>query len=242
MSHNTNTTANCGGRSICDKTSSIIGQPQCTSDCPEDYGCTDIIQAGCVSMLPITSCIPNADTLQEYLTNMATIVCTNQTPSGSTLVAVDAQDTCPGYLSDKLVSTELDLTYLSGTRCKSLLISVPDLVWITITPEAGVTTPADASFQTLQYAVDTNGVVHLRGSVYITGMVDNVGFYIGTMPVHPLLTRVYSNFFNYAGDTGVFGGWSTIDVTGKIICTIRTSTGSGYNYFYSFDGLTFDTL
>jgi hypothetical protein len=231
---------NCGGKSILNNTTTIIGVPSC-EDCPSDYGCPTILPARCIVKDPIISCIPDADTLQEYLQNIATVVCSVTNPSGNFLVAVDSQDTCPGYLKDKIVSTELNITYLSGTRCKSLLISVPDLVWNNITVRSGVTTPADSNFQVAQYAIDTNGKVHLRGSVYVTGMTSGTGFHIATLPIAPLYTRAYSNFFNYDNDTGAYSGWSTIDVTGKIICTIRTLTGSGFDYYYSLDGLSFET-
>lgn len=232
--------SNCGGKSILNKTKTIIGVPTC-EDCPDDYGCPIIVPARCITKDPIISCIPDADTLQEYLVNMAEVVCSVTNPSGNFLVAVDSQDTCPGYLGDKITSTELDITYLSGTRCKTLLISVPDLTWVDITLRTDVTAPADTNFQIPQYAIDTNGKVHLRGSYFITGMVDNVGFHVATLPSHPLYTRVYSNFFNYDNDTGAYSGWTTMDVTGKIISTIRTTTGSGFDYYYSLDGLSFET-
>ena len=233
-------TTNCGSKSILNNTTTIIGVPSC-EDCPSNYGCPTILPARCIVKDPIISCIPDADTLQEYLENMAVVICSTSNPSGNFLSAVDDQDTCPGYLSDKITSTELDISFLAGTRCKSLLISVPDLIWIDITLETDVVAPADTDLQIPQYAIDTNGKIHLRGSYYVVGMLDNIGFQIASLPSHPLYTRVYSNFFNYSNDAGAYSGWTTIDVTGKIISTIRTLTGSGFDYFFSLDGLSFET-
>lgn len=233
----------CGQKSILNKQGTIIGQPKCNGDCPESYGCADIIQASCISKTPITSCIPDADTLQQYLENMASVICTIQSPSGSHLVSVDSSDLCPDYLINKVQSNCLNIYTEQGVRCKKLHIDVNKLTWTNITTSLTNITPAFQGWQRLQYATDCNGEIHLRGSWFVEDMSDNTPVTIATLPVgiRPLYTRVYANMFNVDGDELCFSGWTTIESNGAIKCRVRTTNTSASTFYWTFDGLSFET-
>lgn len=61
--------------SILNKTPTVIGSPLCTGDCPEDYVCLDIVQAGCVSIQGKEDCITNGETVQEQIDNIREYIC-----------------------------------------------------------------------------------------------------------------------------------------------------------------------
>ena len=66
--------------SILNKAPTIIGSPLCNGDCPEDYVCLDIIQAGCVAIQGKEDCIENSTTVQGQINNIREYIC--QLPSG----------------------------------------------------------------------------------------------------------------------------------------------------------------
>lgn len=162
------TNNNCCGDSIYNKQKSIIPTPSCASECPTDIGCTDIIPATCVSILN-NYCIDLGSSLEDALTNITNTICTIIPPSGNSgKVAVDAYDTCPGYLADKVTSSCFDITTLNNDGCKTLNIDPKLLTWKSITLSTGWTTKQ--GFQIPQYALDCNGKVWFRGVAWYSNM------------------------------------------------------------------------
>lgn len=166
MSNNNN---NCCGDSIYNKQKSIIPTPNCASECPSDIGCTDIIPATCVSILN-DYCLDLGESLEDALTNLSNAICNIVPPSGySSTVAIDAFDTCPGYLYDKITSSCFNITKSSsGTACKTLNIDPKYLTWKNITLDTGWS--SKQGFQAPQYALDCNGKVWFRGVAWYSGM------------------------------------------------------------------------
>lgn len=77
--------------SILNKTPTVIGQTQCTNDCPEDYICLDIIQAKCVSIQGKDDCITNAETVQGQIDNIRSYVCSHSSGGSSSCACTPGQ-------------------------------------------------------------------------------------------------------------------------------------------------------
>ena len=154
---------NCCGDSIYNKQKSIIPVPNCAPECPPDLGCEIIIPATCVSIIPSIYCLELGDNLQDALSIITDAICNIIPPSGyAYTVAVDATDTCPGYLEDKITSSCLDVTTLSVSGCKSVNIEPKVLDWQNLVLNTGWGIPT--GYQRPQYALDCNGKVWFRGT------------------------------------------------------------------------------
>jgi hypothetical protein len=154
---------NCCGDSIYNKQKSIIPVPNCAPECPPDLGCEIIIPATCVSIIPSIYCLELGDNLQDALSVITDAICNIIPPSGyAYTVAVDATDTCPGYLEDKITSSCLDVTTLSVSGCKSVNIEPKVLDWKNLVLNTGW--GASTGYQSPQYALDCNGKVWFRGT------------------------------------------------------------------------------
>jgi hypothetical protein len=154
---------NCCGDSIYNKQKSIIPVPNCAPECPPDLGCEIIIPATCVSIIPSIYCLELGDNLQDALSVITDAICNIIPPSGyAYTVAVDATDTCPGYLEDKITSSCLDVTTLSVSGCKSVNIEPKLLDWQNLVLNTNWF--ASTGYQSPQYALDCNGKVWFRGT------------------------------------------------------------------------------
>jgi hypothetical protein len=154
---------NCCGDSIYNKQKSIIPVPNCAPECPPDLGCEIIIPATCVSIIPSIYCLELGDNLQDALSVITDAICNIIPPSGyAYTVAVDASDTCPGYLEDKITSSCLDVTVLDVSGCKSVNIEPKLLDWKNLVLNTGW--GASTFYQPPQYALDCNGKVWFRGT------------------------------------------------------------------------------
>jgi len=162
---------NCCGDSIYNKQKSIIPVPNCAPECPPDLGCEIITPATCVSIIPSIYCLELGDNLQDALSVITDAICNIIPPSGyAYTVAVDATDTCPGYLEDKITSSCLDVTVLDVSGCKSVNIEPKLLDWKNLVLSTGWIT-ASGGYQTPQYALDCNGKVWFRGTCMTTNSI-----------------------------------------------------------------------
>lgn len=252
---------NCCGDSIYNKQKSIIPVPNCAPECPPDLGCEIIIPATCVSIIPSIYCLELGDNLQDALSVITDAICNIIPPSGyAYTVAVDATDTCPGYLKDKITSTCLDVTVLDVSGCKSVniepkLLDWKNLVLNTLWFSAG---PPSFSYQAPQYALDCNGKVWFRGTCYqnnvtlnplgangcfdasaqiddITPLfqrtLSNVRFIIGNPANYSALNAWFLNMDIKAdSSTLVYGGYMNIGVTPVI----------GGSYLVTLDGFSYE--
>jgi len=249
---------NCCGDSIYNKQKSIIPVPNCAPECPPDLGCEVITPATCVSIIPSIYCLDLGDNLQDALSVITNAICNIIPPSGyAYTVAVDATDTCPGYLKDKITSTCLDVTVLDVSGCKSVNIEPKLLDWKNIVLTSGGGWGIPTGYQRPQYALDCNGKVWFRGSC-IKNNVDLsntavAGCFNASLQIDditPLHTRILNsvkfikgNPFNYSllyswplamdintsGTTSIYGGWANIGVS-----------NIGGSYIVNFDGFSYE--
>jgi hypothetical protein len=249
---------NCCGESIYNKQKSIIPVPNCAPECPPDLGCEIITPATCVSIIPSIYCLDLGDNLQDALSIITDAICNIIPPSGyAYTVAVDATDTCPGYLEDKITSSCLNVTTLSVSGCKSVNIEPKLLDWKNIVLTSGGGWGIPTGYQRPQYALDCNGKVWFRGSCFknnvdlsstaVTGCFDAS---LQTDDITPLFTRTLnsvkfirgnpSNYslldswplamdINTSGTTSIYGGWLNIN-----------AAHTGGSYIVNFDGFSYE--
>lgn len=196
---------NCCPTSIYNKQTSVIPSPLCASDCPEDVTCPlGIIPATCISILN-NYCIDIGETMEDALVNITNYLCNIVPPSGyAGRVMIDVNDTCSGYLADKITSDYLNITTESVSGCKTLKIDCKQLVWVTISMPSWSVRPG---FQPPQYAIDCNGKVWFRGSCYkinitldpsapLTGCFNTA---MQTDDISPSLIRTISSLYYWKG-------------------------------------------
>lgn len=249
---------NCCGDSIYNKQKSIIPVPNCAPECPTDLGCEVIIPATCVSIIPSIYCLELGDNLQDALSVITDAICNIIPPSGYVYTtAVDANDTCPGYLADKITSTCLDVTTVNVSGCKTLNIEPKLLDWKNLVLTSGGSWNVPVGYQTPQYALDCNGKVWFRGACYknnitlsntaVTGCFDAS---LQIDDITPLYTRTLNNVkfiqgnpANYSaldswplamditssGNSQIYGGWKNIG-----------GTTVGGSYIICFDGFSYE--
>lgn len=250
---------NCCGDSIYNRQKSIIPVPNCAPECPPDLGCEIITPATCVSIIPSIYCLELGDNLQDALSVITDAICNIIPPSGyAYTTAVDANDTCPGYLADKITSSCLDVTTVSVAGCKTLNIEPKLLDWKNLVLTSGGSWGAPPSgYQTAQYALDCNGKVWFRGSCIknnvdlsttaVTGCFDAS---LQIDDISPLLVRTFNNVkfiqgnpaifnllnswplamnINADGTTLIYGGWQNIG-----------APHIGGSYIVNFDGLSYE--
>ena len=251
---------NCCGDSIYNKQKSIIPVPNCAPECPPDLGCEIITPATCVSIIPSIYCLELGDNLQDALSVITDAICNIIPPSGyAYTVAVDATDTCPGYLEDKITSSCLDVTVLDVSGCKSVNIEPKLLDWKNLVLTSGGSWNIPAGYQRPQYALDCNGKVWFRGTCYKNNItlyptIPGIGCFDASLQIDdlsPLYVRTLGNvrfmqgpsFLNYStysslslnmdiavdGTTSIYGGYYGFP-----------SVISGGSYFVCFDGFSYE--
>jgi hypothetical protein len=249
---------NCCGESIYNKQKSIIPVPNCAPKCPPDLGCEIITPATCVSIIPSIYCLDLGDNLQDALSVITNAICNIIPPSGyAYTVAVDATDTCPGYLKDKITSTCLDVTILDVSGCKSVNIEPKLLDWKNIVLTSGVGWSAPPSgYQRLQYALDCNGKVWFRGSciqnnVFLsnTAIAGCFNASLQTDDISPLFIRTFNNVKFISGNPANYSALLSFNLSMNINADGTTSifgghqcchTISGGSYIVNFDGLSYE--
>ena len=127
--------------SILSQTPSLIGNTLCNPDCPQDITCEDIIPSNCVFYSGATlSCpsgntsVPYGVTITEALNTMYQLICQNST---SCTVSIDANDTCCGYLGDKLVAgTGVTITKnIESAKAELLALATAGIDLVKVTDE-----------------------------------------------------------------------------------------------------------
>jgi len=247
----------CCGTSIYNKKGSMIPSPNCAPECPEDIGCDFILPATCVSILPIENCLVAGENVQEALENLYNAFCEILPPSGySYTVGVDAGDTCPSYLEDKLQSSCLEITVASTGTCKKINIDPKELNWVNNHLLEADGWMYKQGHQIPQYAIDCNKKVWFRGTCWnenytlnsssatpgafdLSAQVDNLS---------PLMIRVLSSLrfiFYWGGTSRANQQWLSpimrinTDGSTEIECGIyglgdTTPTGDMYVYLDGF--------
>lgn len=247
---------NCCGDSIYNKQKSIIPVPNCAPECPPDLGCEIITPATCVSIIPSIYCLELGDNLQDALSVITDAICNIIPPSGyAYTVAVDANDTCPGYLEDKITSSCLDVTVLDVSGCKSVNIEPKLLDWKNLVLSTGW--GASTGYQSPQYALDCNGKVWFRGTCNKNNItlstVGESGCFDASAQIDditPLYKRTLSNVkFLISGGIGwaATGAWFlNMDIkadSSTLIYGGYQNIGAGMtggSYYVTFDGFSYE--
>jgi len=252
---------NCCGDSIYNKQKSIIPVPNCAPECPPDLGCEIIIPATCVSIIPSIYCLELGDNLQDALSVITDAICNIIPPSGyAYTVAVDATDTCPGYLEDKITSSCLDVTVLDVSGCKSVNIEPKLLDWKNLVLNTNWYPNTGDGYQVPQYALDCNGKVWFRGNCYRANVdlqpVGITGCFDASLQIDditPLFKRTL-NGIRYVPVGGI--GWnntdtwflnmdikadsSTLIYGGYLTYTRTLAPTTGGRYYVNFDGFSYE--
>ena len=177
---------------------SLIGNPECHDNCGSETDCEGIqTYSDCVGVNPALGCIdtPANTSLSDVLVALDTKLC--QTQQSSCTVSVDANDTCCGYLGDKLITgTGVTITKNIATAssgCKTLTISTSCFTWnnITFSNKWKNLDPSGTVFTLAKYSSTINCEVKLRGCVTLAGYNDTKSI-IGILPVVPPVLRRYS--------------------------------------------------
>ena len=238
---------NCCGDSIYNKQKSIIPVPNCAPECPPDLGCEIITPATCVSIIPSIYCLELGDNLQDALSVITDAICNIIPPSGyAYTVAVDANDTCPGYLEDKITSSCLDVTVLDVSGCKSVNIEPKLLDWKNLVLTSGGSWNIPAGYQRPQYALDCNGKVWFRGSCYKNNVdlisLPATGCFDASLQLDdlsPLYQRTTSNVRFMIGNVLNYALYKSLRLEMDILTTGATFIYGGYQGFAPFIGGTF---
>lgn len=103
--------------------------------------------------------------------------------------------------------------------------------WTNLPLGANLATPHSAGFAPLSAAIDSFGVVHLRGTILASAIIAN-GVTMATLPagMRP------ANTLMPTGNSANFGEPFTITAAGALVCGTNTIANAGY---FSFDGITF---
>ena len=162
--------------SILNQTPSLIGQTQCNDPCPQEVTCEDFIASDCVFYSGQNLACPSGQTNIAYQDSVTQAI---QTLHGlicninsSNIVGVTANDSCPGYLSTKIISSSLTVSVTNPGFCESLSIEEKCFTWNNVnlpstsdgTFKAGWGNPTDPTIQKVQYSNAKACSIKLRGT------------------------------------------------------------------------------
>ena len=179
--------------SILSQTPSLIGETQCTQNCPPETNCTDIYPAKCIyysgSNLACTG-INYGDSVDVALAKL----------DAKYGVRVNSTDTCCGYLADKIISDTLDITTETVDGCPKLKLEVSTVVSCRAYSDAtlDLAWSNEDSLNPVQYSEATNCEVEFKGiaiSTFVPGVIGNeFNRLVFTLPVgkRPSKKRVLS--------------------------------------------------
>ena len=141
---------------ILNNQSSIIPNPLCAPNCPPIIGCTDPVYTNCVYYTGGNLLCSGGNTgegLNIILSKLDTQICGLTPPSGTCTVQVDANDTCCGYLNDKIQTTTLVKTINNSGGCES--IQIEDRAWLftNVNYSNGYSTPIAIGYSPVRYGV-----------------------------------------------------------------------------------------
>lgn len=224
--------------SILNSQSTTISTPSCQDECSSDVSCEGIsTYSSCVEVNVALSCIDSDSgaNLSDVLTDLDTKICQTQTENCT--VKIDANDTCCGYLANKItVDTGITKTINDLDGCKNIELSISCPVWNNAVLQSKWTNKS-SDFQSLQYSTEVGCIVRVRG-VIKNPSFNNTYIWVTTLPYAPLKKRVYGGFMYLDTISGTYkAGAITIDTDGKLYVSIN---GSG-NYQTVPIELTFET-
>jgi len=155
--------------SILNNQGSIIATPACQDNCPEEVDCAGIsTYSKCVMVGIALECIdtqPNTplDTVLALLDNKAC-----QAYTDTYKVKVDVDDTCPGFLDDKIESDSFVIDISDNSGCKKITIN--EKRWADLYEDfPTLSSPweeATGTVASLQYAI-RNDEVRFKGAITI---------------------------------------------------------------------------
>lgn len=228
--------------SIISQTPSLIGQTQCTTDCPEDITCVDIIPSNCVFYSGATLSCPSGNTSVNYgdtvtvaLGKMYNLICQNST---SNTVQITANDTCYGYLASKITSTSLDITISNPGACEKL--NIEEKCWDPWTAANLLNGFTNfPSGQPVEYSSIKGCSVKLRGRFSRTSLSSGT-YTIFKLPLNraPLNPRVFSVLTTSSVLPSGFG-FITVQTNGDV--TLTYSPLAAGSVIVSLDGIEFET-
>ena len=243
--------------SIISQTPSLIGQTQCTTDCPEDITCEDIIPSNCVFYSGSQLICPSGNTSVDYgdtitvaLGKMYDLICQNST---SCTVAVTPDDTCCGYLGNsglpagsqgnKIRSQSLSIN-IAGNDCQYLSIEEKPWSWTDASLQNGWTNASGFfAFQNAQYSNVKENIVRLRGAITKNSISGCTLQKIFTLPASrvPLRVRLFSiNLILISNSCWRFSP-AQIFIANDGTVNLLTGGGEFKNIIVSLDGISFET-
>lgn len=248
-----------------DDSKTLIPEPICQNGCPDDVGCTDIINSNCVIVNPELSCINKTSgiTLSVALQAIDSKLCQSISNLNACKVKVNAQDQCCDYLGNKIDVSGGLLKVIeadeANENCSLLTIKHPEWLYNNITLSdnrfiAGNINPY--SFTTPQvggyYRSTSGNYVHevkLRGTIVaqlnqLTTPVQTtitIGN-INNILLRPTVNKLFSG--NYISPTGSFLIFYNLSIltNGNIQVSIVHSGGGGGDLsrgIISLDGLNY---
>lgn len=149
---------------------SNIGNPLCQGDCDPDIDCDgNVILANCVTITANLACsgAVAGESVQEALELLDAKVCETTT---NCTVSVTEDDTCCGYLSDKLVSNNQSIVFTvvtseSGCQKINAEVNPSALTWNNLNLTTNFSTSFTPTYQTPQYSdPDGLGRIWYRGT------------------------------------------------------------------------------
>ena len=208
--------------SILNKQTSALGNPKCNGNCSEDITCDgNTVNSNCVIVNADLDCvgIEVGDTLTDTLVALNE-KCQETIDSGSACkVKIDADDTCCGFLEDKISSTTLDVEVSAeGRACKHLTIEEKDWTWVNISnlksPWKNLKNP-QPSAATLQYGYKNNEV-RFKGQVYTEVATGSSQLLSAALPttVRPSERKVFTTTYSDGASVLIIN--ITVQTTGII--------------------------
>lgn len=247
MSHCTN----CND-SILNGQVSLIPDPVCHDNCGTKTPCEGIgTYTNCVTMNNALTCIGSISgvTLSSVLTMLDTKLC--QVIAGKCIVKVDDNDTCCGYLFDKLIpGTGVTITKNIDTEkkgCKTITIAADECnTWTQLTKaNLGLATGwgwVGDPYEKPAVSSVKNCIVRLAGTVFKTVSAPlNAQVTIGTLPAgkRPSKYRRFPIVLTSSIFPKFVSSMLTIAPSGEMtFLMLGTSTTP---YTLSFDGISFET-
>lgn len=232
---------------ILNKQHSALGTPQCNGNCPEDVTCDgNTVNSSCVIVNVNMDCVEveAGQTLSEALSALNE-KCQQTIDSGNSCkVKINSDDTCCGYLEDKITSTTLDIEVSTeGRTCKHLTIEEKDWTWVDInnlkSPWKNLKN-VQSSAAKLQYGYKNNEV-RFKGQVYTEVASGSSQLLSAALPttVRPSERKVFTT--TYSDGTSVLIINIVIQTTGvvniEILFPVLPSTTS--NVIFSLDFINY---
>lgn len=234
---------------------SLIPDPVCHDNCGTETPCEGIgTYTDCVTMNNALTCIGSISgvTLSSVLTMLDTKLC--QVITGKCTVSIDANDTCCGYLGDKLIAgTGVTITKNIATAssgCKTLTIAADECnTWTQLTKAnlglANGWVWVGDPYEKPAVSSVKNCIVRLAGTVFKTvGTAPlNAQVTIGTLPAgkRPLKYRRFPIVLTSSLFPKFIPSMLTIAPTGEMTFLVVIALTSPTPYTISFDGISFET-